>query len=101
MLHIDIDPVAVNQGQEVARHHLRADARLGVEALTKAIPDRNNKWRTEAMATRIRDTKADNHVFEVEPGLLDPREVIATLEKALPKDWELVNSGGHCSWFFA
>ena len=27
MLHIDIDPVAVNQGQEVARHHLRADAR--------------------------------------------------------------------------
>ena len=101
MLHIDIDPVAVNQGQEVARHHLRADARLGVEALTKAIPNRNNKWRTEAMATRIRDTKADNHVFEVEPGLLDPREVIATLEKALPKDWELVNSGGHCSWFFA
>ena len=32
MLQIDIDPVAVSQGQEVARHHLRADARLGVEA---------------------------------------------------------------------
>ena len=101
MLHIDIDPVAVAQGQEVARNHLRADARLGVEALTAAIPDRANKWRTEAMAARIRDTKADNHVFEVEPNLLDPREVIATLEKSLPKDWELVNSGGHCSWFFA
>ena len=38
---------------------------------------------------------------DLEPGLLDPREVIATLEKTLPKDWELVNSGGHCSWFFA
>src|SRR3954464_15391868 len=37
MLHIDIDPLAVSQGQEVARHHLRADARLGVEALTAAI----------------------------------------------------------------
>jgi thiamine pyrophosphate-dependent acetolactate synthase large subunit-like protein len=101
MLHIDIDPVAVNQGQEVARNHLRADARLGIEALTAALPERSTKWRTEAMATRIRDTKPDNHVFEIEPGLLDPREVIATLEKALPKDWELVNSGGHCSWFFA
>src|SRR6185295_17593813 len=28
-LQIDVDPVAVSQGQEVARHHLRADARLG------------------------------------------------------------------------
>ncbi len=101
MLHIDVDPVAVAQGQEVARNHLRADARLGVEALTAALPERSNKWRTEAMAARIRDTKPDNHVFEVEPGLLDPREVIAALEKSLPADWELVNSGGHCSWFFA
>jgi thiamine pyrophosphate-dependent acetolactate synthase large subunit-like protein len=80
---------------------LRADARLGVEALTAALPERSNKWRSDAMATRIRDTKPDGHVFEVEPDLLDPREVIAGLEKTLPADWELVNSGGHCSWFFA
>jgi thiamine pyrophosphate-dependent acetolactate synthase large subunit-like protein len=101
MLHIDIDPVAVNQGQEVARNHLRADARLGVEALTAALPARSTTWRTEAMAARIRDTKPDSHVFEIEPGLLDPRDVVETLEKALPADWELVNSSGHCSWFFA
>ena len=30
MLHIDIDPLAISQGHEVAKHHLRADARLGV-----------------------------------------------------------------------
>src|SRR5215813_7860922 len=58
MLQIDIDPVGVNQGQEVARHHLRADARLGVEALTAALPARSGGkgggWRTEAMAARIR-----------------------------------------------
>ncbi|MEQ1774569.1 MAG: thiamine pyrophosphate-binding protein [Burkholderiales bacterium] len=101
MLHIDVDPVAVAQGQEVARNHLRADARLGVEALTAALQERSNKWRTDAMAARIRDTKPDSQIFEIEPDLLDPREVIASLEKALPADWELVNSGGHCSWFFA
>ena len=100
-LHIDVDPRAVRQGQEVARHHLRADARLGVEALTTALPTRTNMWRTEAMAARIRDSKPDSHVFEVEPGLLDPRDVVDTLEKRLPADWELVNSSGHCSWFFA
>src|SRR5204863_7925589 len=105
MLQVDIDPVAVSQGQEVARHHLRADARLGVEALTAALParidGRSRNWRSDAMAARIRDSKPDSQVFEIEPGLLDPREVVAALEKALPQDWEMVNSSGHCSWFFA
>jgi thiamine pyrophosphate-dependent acetolactate synthase large subunit-like protein len=40
-------------------------------------------------------------VFDIAPGLLDPRDVAEALEKHLPRDWELVNSGGHCSWFFA
>jgi acetolactate synthase-1/2/3 large subunit len=101
MLHVDIDPRAIRQGQEVARHHLRADARLGVEALTAALPARSTTWRTEAMAARIHDSKPDSHVFEIEPGLLDPRDAVEALEKALPADWELVNSSGHCSWFFA
>jgi acetolactate synthase-1/2/3 large subunit len=101
MLQIDIDPVAVSQGQEVARHHLRADARLGVEALTAALPARSKGWRTDAMAARIRDSKPDSHVFEIAPGLLDPRDVVEALEDALPREWEMVNSSGHCSWFFA
>ena len=101
MLQIDIDPVAVHQGQEVARHHLRADARLGVEALTAALPARKGGWRSDAMAARIRDSKPDSHVVAVEPGFLDPRDVVEALEKALPREWEMVNSGGHCSWFFA
>lgn len=100
-LQIDINPVAVNQGQEVARHHLRADARLGVEALTAALPARTTMWRSESMAARIRDSKPDSHVFEIEPDLLDPRDAVEVLEKTLPADWELVNSSGHCSWFFA
>jgi thiamine pyrophosphate-dependent acetolactate synthase large subunit-like protein len=95
----------VSQGQEVAQHHLRADARLGVEALTAALPARqggkSGGWRTETMAARIRDSKPDSHKFDIEPGLLDPRDVIEALEKTLPRDWEMVNSGGHCSWFFA
>jgi thiamine pyrophosphate-dependent acetolactate synthase large subunit-like protein len=101
MLQIDIDPVGVSQGQEVARHHLRADARLGVEALTAAVPNRKQSWRNDAVAARIRDSKPDSHVFEIEPGLLDPRDVVEALEKSLPPDWEMVNSGGHCSAFFA
>jgi acetolactate synthase-1/2/3 large subunit len=101
MLQVDIDPVAVSQGQEVARHHLRADARLGVEALTAALPERKGGWRSDAIAARIRDTKPDSMKFDIAPGLLDPRDVVEALEKNLPGEWEMVNSGGHCSWFFA
>jgi acetolactate synthase-1/2/3 large subunit len=100
-LHIDVDPLAVSQGQVVAGHHLRADARLGVEALTTALPVRTQLWRNDAMAARIRDTAPDSEVYAIEPGLFDPRDVVAALEKALPQDWELVNSSGHSSHFFA
>src|SRR5213075_1714302 len=67
MVHIDIDPLAISQGQEVAKHHLRADARLGVEALTASLPARDLKWRSDAMAKRIRDSKPDSMVFEIAP----------------------------------
>src|SRR4249919_3070841 len=80
MLQVDIDPIAVSQGQEVARHHLRADARLGVEALTAALPARKKNWRSDAIAARIRDSKPDSHVFDIEPGLLDPRDAVEALE---------------------
>ncbi len=101
LLHIDVDPLAVSQGQEVARHHLRGDARLGVEALTAALPERETTWRSTAIADRIRNTKPDSFECEIEPDLLDPRDVVEVLEAQLPADWEMVNSSGHCSGFFA
>lgn len=100
-LQIDVDPTAVHQGQETAQHHLRADARLGVEALTIALPARTTDWRSDAIAARIRCGVGDSQACDVEPGKLDPRRMVDALERALPADWELVNSGGHSSWWFA
>jgi acetolactate synthase I/II/III large subunit len=101
VLQIDLDPVAVSQGRVAAEAHLRADARLGVEALTEALRSRPPDWRSADLALRLRATPADGARFDIEPGLLDPREVVAALEAALPADWELVNSSGHCSFYFA
>ena len=100
-LHVDLQPVAVHQGQETAGYHLRADAQLAAAALTAALPARAQTWRSDAIADRIRNTRPDNFTYEIEPGLLDPREVVEALEAALPNDWEMVNSSGHCAHFFA
>ncbi|MEM9605394.1 MAG: thiamine pyrophosphate-dependent enzyme [Pseudomonadota bacterium] len=101
VLQIDTDPVAGNQGQDVAHHHLRADARLGAEAITNTLSVKTQPWRSDAIAERIRTAPPDSHVVDIEPGLLDPRAVVDALERAIPPDWQLVNSSGHCSWFFA
>ncbi|MEM6499876.1 MAG: thiamine pyrophosphate-dependent enzyme, partial [Pseudomonadota bacterium] len=101
MIHIDVDPLAVSQGQEVATHHLRADARLGTEALTEALPASSNPWRSNAIAERIRVSKPDSFEVEVEPDLFDPRDVVEALEDHLPLEWEIVNSSGHCAGFTA
>ena len=101
LLQIDIEPITVSQGRIAADAHLRADARLGVEALIEATPDRADQWRTTDLANRIRATPADSFAFDIEAGFLDPRDVVASLEELLPSDWQLVNSSGHCSYFFA
>ena len=101
MIHVDVDPLAVSQGQEVATHHLRADAKLGVEALTEVLPASTNPWRSNAIAERTRVSKPDSFEVEVEPDLFDPRDVVEALEEHLPADWELINSSGHCAGFTA
>lgn len=101
VIQIDLEPIAVSQGRVAAQDHVRADARLGVEALAQAIDRKPVHWRSDVLARRIRDTPADGHPFPAEAGVHDPRDVVAALEAHLPQGWEMVNSSGHCSYFVA
>ena len=101
VLQIDTAPATVVQGRVAAHAHLRADARLGVEALIAALAPRPADWRSPALAGRIAEEPADPMPYPAEPGLHDPRDAVAALEAALPGDWQMVNSSGHCSYFFA
>lgn len=101
VIQIDVDPIALSQGLTVADMHLRSDARLGVEALLDKVIVRPAKWRSETLAKAIKEKPADSAEFSPETGVHDPRDVVAALEAALPSDWEMVNSSGHCSYYFA
>ncbi|MFZ5964278.1 thiamine pyrophosphate-binding protein [Thalassococcus sp. BH17M4-6] len=101
VLQVDVDPVTVSQGRIAAQAHLRSDARLGAEALAKAVRRNPTDWRSDALARRIRTAPADASDQPQEPGLHDPRAVIAAFENALPASWQMVNSSGHCSYYAA
>ena len=105
VLQIDNNPTAINHGRQVAEHHLRCDAKLGCEALSQIIPQRDKAnalyWRSDEIAATIRDTPADDAAFTIEPDLLDPREVVSALDELIPSSWQTINSSGHCSCFFA
>ncbi|ESR26953.1 thiamine pyrophosphate-binding protein [Lutibaculum baratangense] len=104
VIQIDVRPLAVSQGRVAADAHLRADAREGVRALLEALgprPSGAETWRSDALARKIRETPADSTQFPAQQGAHDPRDVVAALEACLPFDWEMVNSSGHCSYYFA
>jgi acetolactate synthase-1/2/3 large subunit len=104
VLQIDIDPVGVRQGRKAADDYLRGDAKSALSALiaglagTKRPLDLN--WRALDLAARM-DGPADTTVFPQLGTGADPRAVIAALDRAIPKDWEIVNASGHCSYFSA
>ena len=104
VIQVDIAPSAVSQGRVAANAHVRADAVLGVAALNHALGQRPSNapgWRSPELASRIQQTAADSAAFADSPGLHDPRQVVKALDAVLPQDWEMVNSSGHCSFFFA
>ncbi|OAN73975.1 decarboxylase [Jannaschia sp. EhC01] len=101
LLQIDTDPITISQGRVAASAHLRADAKLGMEALVAALTKRPAVWRSDALATRIATAPADSASFPPDPGLHDPRDAVAAFEAHLPGDWQMVNSSGHCSFYFA
>ena len=106
LLHIDTMPVVYSQGCVAAQHHLRADAKIGVEVLTRQVEKlsstpASHAWRDGLKAEQDVASYPDAASFEVTADRLDPRHLIKALDKKLPKDWFMVNSSGHCSYFAA
>ncbi len=100
VLHVDTAPRALSQGMVQATHRLRGDARLCIEALTAQVPEAAG-WRSDAIRDAIATAPSDTAQFDADPGVHDPRDVVTALQDTLPEDWQMVNSSGHCSFYFA
>lgn len=104
IIQIDHAPTGITQGFKTADCYIGADAKAGVAALTAALGDNvdaDPDWRAPAMAKRIKEEPADDYRFEEPLNGLDPRDVVAALDAVIPREWDLVNASGHCSYFTA
>ena len=102
VLQVDPDPQGLRHGRKPADHYLRADAQEGLNALLQALGPMTlpSEWVAEDLPMLLA-APSDLAEYPSEPGVHDPRAVIAALDKVIPKDWEIVNSSGHCSYFSA
>ena len=106
VVQIDIAPLGLAHGFKAGDLHLAADAKLTAAAILQKLraQDRTEDRpaaaiRSSALARRIKDEPADAAEFAVDAGTLDPRRVIAELDRVIPKDFDSVSGSGHQSYF--
>jgi thiamine pyrophosphate-dependent acetolactate synthase large subunit-like protein len=102
VVQVDTEPVGFAFGMQSGDLHLAADAKLTAAAIAYRLLTRGttaSTVRSPELARRIKDQPADSAEFKVAPGTLDPRVVIAELDRAIPKDYDSVSGSGHQSYF--
>ena len=102
-MQIDTHPIGLKHGRKAADIYVRADAREALSAIIDRLPPGrpDSAWRSDALAREIADRHGGRHELSRPAGLLDPRDAVAAIDRVVPKDWEIVTSSGHCSFFSA
>jgi acetolactate synthase-1/2/3 large subunit len=98
---VDLAPLGYNNGLRAGDMHLHGDVEATCRALIDAMAQRPaaSSIRSAEVARRIREEPDDTRHFDVEPGTLDPRAVIAALDQTVPADFITVEGAGHSSFW--
>lgn len=102
IISVNTAPQGLKDGRRVADCFVRADAREGISAIASALQRRGaseGRWKREEVPQFNETPYADELVDAGE--LLHPSRAIEALNKAIPKDWEIVNGTGHSAYFAA
>lgn len=100
VIHIDIEPQEHVQGRKAADLLIRSDARLGAEALSRSLEQRE-RWRTPEMQGRTAKALELPDVTATPDGALHPMAVVKKLAEIIPPSCHVVNTSGHCAYYTA
>jgi len=101
-VHIDSKAHLMMGGARAADAYVQSDARLGVEALEKALATRGVKstgFRTPDVKSKLVNHQADRTEFQIEPGTVDPREAVMVMDKIVPPEIGVLSGSGMTSAF--
>ncbi|MEK7875242.1 MAG: thiamine pyrophosphate-binding protein [Pseudomonadota bacterium] len=101
-VHIDSKPHVMMSGGRSAECYIQSDARAGVEALEGLLAKRSFKqtgYRTGEVRERLANAWEDRTQYKIEPGSVDPREVILALDEAVPANINLFTGSGVTAGF--
>ncbi len=101
-IQLDIKPHTMMGDGRAADLYVHSDARLGVEALEAELASRsfnNRGFRTPEVQDQLAHHHEDAAEFDIEPGLLDPREVCRVLDEVVPTDFNLLTGSGASAGF--
>ena len=101
-LQLDLKPHAMMGDGRAADLYVHTDACLGTEALDAELARRshhNTGYRTAEVKEKLAHHTDDLTEFDVEPDLLDAREVCRVLDEIVPPDFNLVTGSGASAGF--
>ena len=102
IIQIDVAPHVLMGTQKGADCYVQGDAELTTAAIEERLAKDGVKqegFRVAAVRRALRDADRDPGEFDIEPGTLDPREVVKVIDDRLPGEVGLVVGAGHCFSF--
>lgn len=101
VIHVDRDPISIGQHTDVELG-IQGDVRATAEALNAELERRDiNRegalWdeTLKQQAAEERSWPMNDREFPETPGTVDPRELVAMLDRLLPEDKKVVTDAGH------
>jgi acetolactate synthase I/II/III large subunit len=103
ILQVDVDPRPVHEAVPIADVAIRGDAGATARALNEELDQRGVRLtglRTPELRDALAAARPSEPRVDMEPGVVDPRDAMRAIDRAIPKDWAVVIGAGHM-WNFA
>ncbi len=101
VIQITLDPQQFFQGNTVSDQIIVGDAGQIVAELLPLIRSKTCINRTDENADLIQQTPIDDSDGLTYTDGLNPSQAVKEINQSVPADWEIVNSSGHCSYYFS
>ncbi|MGX7678322.1 thiamine pyrophosphate-binding protein [Jatrophihabitans sp. DSM 45814] len=101
-VHFDVRPNVVMGDGRPADYVVQADAKVAVELLDSVLIKRGfsqTGFRTVEVKEKLAGALFDPLTYDIEPGLMDPRDVCRVIDENVPSSLGLVIGTGHYSHF--